>query len=153
MRFLFRILVLVLFLAFASSCAYQPRSMKDSAEMAEVRSEYVQNNPEGKFNHYIEKGELSKGMSVIEVLAAWGLPNMRQSWQNTDKESWTYHSFDPHTGDYTIVDLTFEARTLLKWVRHRQVAAAGGNPLDNSLLPPKPADASGAGTSGSPKKK
>jgi len=151
MRWFGLTLVIGLLLAFASSCALNhPKSLKETQKMKDVRMEYIESNPKGQYNDHIQRGELAKGMSVIEVLASWGLPSSRQHWRSTDKESWTYYSFDPHTKDATIYELMFEARTLTKWVMHKQVAAAGGVPEEQQPASPTP-DA-GAG-SADPKKK
>ena len=100
----------------AASCSHAPRLATVPATRDDLRVEYLRNNPDGKHNRHIRKGEVTRGMSVIEVLASWGLPNTRRAGGAERHEYWTYYSHDKHTDTYTSYALVFETRVLLRWV-------------------------------------
>ena len=100
----------------AASCSHAPRLATVPAKRDDFRVEYLRNNPDGKHNRHIRNGEITKGMSVIEVLASWGLPNTRRTGQVERNEYWTYYSHDIHTDTYTSYALVFQTRVLSRWV-------------------------------------
>lgn len=110
------ILLLVLVLAVAVSCSRLPRSTKSNDEMASIRAEYLQNNPEGKYNDHIKEGRVVKGMNTLEVLASWGIPNIRRGWEHDRTEYWTYYAKDEHTEQLVSYDLVFDEKVLNRWV-------------------------------------
>jgi hypothetical protein len=109
-------LLLVLAATVAVSCSQLPRSNKSTEEMAGIRAEYLQNNPDGKYTDHIMEGRVVKGMSTLEVLASWGLPNVRRNWNRDDAEFWTYYARDEHTQQVVSYDLVFENKLLTRWV-------------------------------------
>jgi hypothetical protein len=111
-----------------ASCAHNPRMQQETQGISQLRMEYVQHNPSGMFNDYIMRGEIVKGMGLIEVVAAWGMPNLIRSWEDSGFEYWTYYALDEHTRQYTRYELIFGTRTLKKWVVTKNVAGAGGLP-------------------------
>jgi hypothetical protein len=110
------ILLLVLVVAVAVSCSRLPQSTRSNDEMASIRAEYLQNNPDGKFNDHIKEGRVVKGMNTMEVLASWGIPNVRRGWEQDKTEYWTYYAKDEHTQQLMSYDLVFDDRVLNRWV-------------------------------------
>jgi len=98
------------------ACSHQLKLAREQDERSDIRQEYLLNNPNGQFNDHIIKNEVVKGMSVIEVLASWGLPDMRRAYSKTDSDIWTYYSVDVPSGQVASFDLVFEDRLLRRWV-------------------------------------
>ena len=57
-----------------AACSHLPH-MESTDSTSSLRQEYLEMHPDGKYNARIMKGEVVKGMGVIEVLASWGLPS------------------------------------------------------------------------------
>ncbi|UCG51264.1 MAG: hypothetical protein JSW58_13870 [Candidatus Latescibacterota bacterium] len=125
------VVLLVLAMMVAVSCSQLPRSTKSPEEMANLRSEYLQNHPDGTYNQHIMEGRVVKGMNTLEVLASWGLPNLRRSWKHDNSEYWTYYAKDEHTQRLVSYELVFEERVLHRWVVNTGVSPALGTaPVD-----------------------
>ena len=119
MKFLVRVATLgfVIFVVIAvASCSSQLKLSKDMAERSDIRQEYLHNNPDGQFNDHIVKSEVVKGMNVIEVLASWGLPDLRRRYKDVDSDVWTYYTVDKASSQIVTYDLVFEDRALMRWV-------------------------------------
>ena len=106
-----------------SSCAHAPRTSKDPRALSSIRTQYLADHPDGKFNKLIIKGEIAKGMNVLEVLAAWGLPARREL--DNGFEHWTYKQRDAYNNDSIKYELHFERRVLSEWDVTRVVASSG----------------------------
>ena len=108
-----------LFLIFVA-CAHTPKSLNDDLTVQRMRTEYLRDHPDGRFNQYIARGEVVRGMTVLEVSAAWGLPETRRLSKDRNLEHWTYFSEDEISGDWSRYTLTFEKTSLTDWyvVRH-----------------------------------
>ena len=102
------------------ACSHTPRSMNDDLTVQRMREESLREHPGGPFNQYITRGEVVRGMSVLEVSAAWGLPETRRPSKDHKAEYWTYFSEDEISGDWSRYTLTFEETKLADWyvVRH-----------------------------------
>lgn len=142
----------------ASACTHSPRLARSEEEVANYRSEYLRNNPNGKFNEQILKGEVTKGMDVFQVLASWGLPHLRRGSKNSDLESWVYYSLDDHTQHVISYELVFQTNTLSRWVVDNNAQGLGTlTPHDLIGIPTKgesPANRDlGSADSGTLKKK
>ena len=122
----------VLVATVAVSCSQLPPSDKSPEEMASIRAEYLENNPNGKYTGYIMEGRVVKGMNTLEVLASWGLPNVRRNWTPDNAEYWTYYAQDEHTRKVVSYDLVFEDKVLSRWI----VSAAEGNAPGAELVSP-----------------
>jgi hypothetical protein len=116
MKLVHSIPLVVLAGCLVASCSHAPRLATAPAARDDYRAEYLRNNPDGKFNPHIKKGEVVKGMAGIEVLASWGLPNFRRSGRAEISEYWIYFSLDDHTKTYTVYELGFKERVLAKLV-------------------------------------
>lgn len=103
-----------------ASCAHTPKALNDDLTVQRMRDEYLQEHPNGPFNEYIARGEVVRGMSVVEVSAAWGIPETRRKSEDRKMEYWTYFSEDEISGDWSRYTLTFEETLLTDWhvVRH-----------------------------------
>ena len=121
------ILALVVSLA---SCTRAPRLTTSDPSRLEIRDEYLAKHPDGRYNKEIRNGGVKKGMSVIEVLASWGLPNMRRAQTDTQTEFWTYYIRDVHSNQLMSYQLTFENRVLKRWVHATDVAEDTRDPKE-----------------------
>lgn len=107
----------------AVSCSPNPTLLRESEKTASLRAQYIQSNPDGKFNAQIEHSEIVKGMGVMEVLASWGLPNWRQASETATVEFWGYYVRDKYTDTYTSYDLVFDDGTLSRWVVREDIGS------------------------------
>jgi hypothetical protein len=116
MRRLVPFLVLPLFF---TACSNKQRAINDDISVLQMRGDYVQNHPAGKYNRYIEKGEVVRGMNLVEVSASWGLPEAR--WKSKDPafEYWTFFGQDEISGDWSRYTLVFEKNVLVDWALDR----------------------------------
>jgi hypothetical protein len=126
------ILLVVLAAIVAVSCSRLPRTDKPPEEMASIRAEYLQNHPDGQYTDHIMEGRVVKGMNTLEVLASWGLPNVRRNWSQDNSEYWTYYAQDEHTEQVVSYDLIFEEKVLARWVvgteRGKSLGSVPGDP-------------------------
>jgi len=125
MNKVFRFILAAIVVAASASCTHYPRANEPTDEVTKLRSDYLKNNPDGKFNERIARGEVSRGMNGIEVLASWGIPDVREPSRMNNAEMWTYYHRDEHTRDYVLYDLFFKDRTLTRWDLTRVTASMG----------------------------
>jgi len=104
-----------------TGCAHAPRSFDESTATLAIRSDYLETHPDGQFNDLIARGEVEKGMSFFEVLAAWGLPEWRARTQDARYELWGYLARDEASQDWTRFTFTFEKKALVEWEISRHV--------------------------------
>ncbi|MDH3216033.1 MAG: DUF2845 domain-containing protein [Candidatus Krumholzibacteria bacterium] len=131
------ILLVALFIATTTSCAHTPRLPQDNPEVTSVRDHYLRTHPDGVYNQHIMKGEVARGMNVIEVLASWGLPERRlfdDATQSVSTESWIYSMRDEFSRDRFTYQLVFEDRVLLRWTLDKGTAAGGGLWPSNAMM-------------------
>lgn len=105
-----------------ASCTHVPRAIKHSDATESIRSQYLRDNPDGRFNNHIMKAELVREMKAVEVLASWGTPDQRRSTDH-DSETWIYTARDDFSRDYISYSLMFHERVLTRWVVGRSTAA------------------------------
>ena len=127
MNFLFRIGLAVIVLTLTASCSQLPQSSRTDEQMTSVRAEFLQNHPEGMYNAYIKEGRVVKGMGIVEVLASWGLPNVRRPAPEGDVEFWAYYAKDEQTQQLVSYELVFEAKVLNRWTVHAELPSALGS--------------------------
>jgi len=132
------ILCLVSLMALVASCSHAPRLNRDAGATADFRAEYLEDNPHDIFVDRIMQGEVDKGMNPMHVLAAWGLPNVRRSWKDSDAERWIYYTLDEYTSRIVSYELVFENGYVTRWLVDDNVRELG-------TLTPK--DLIGGGTS------
>jgi hypothetical protein len=126
MRF-FRLFVLLGGLVVVvAACSRAPAPFQGNPALDELRASYLRTHPEGAFTAHVEKGEVVKGMGFVEVLAAWGLPNLRRGSEDNPTEVWEYLVKDDASGDVTVYRLVFRDRILVDWEVGHDVAANGG---------------------------
>jgi hypothetical protein len=103
-----------------TACAHSPHALNDDLSVQQMREEFLLEHPDGQFNAYIAKGEVVRGMNVLEVSASWGIPETRRMSKDRKLEYWTYFSKDEISGDWARYTLTFQERVLTEWdvVRH-----------------------------------
>lgn len=105
-----------------SSCAYTPRVPEESAAVLTIRNDYLRNHPQGQYNEHIQRGEVVKGMSLVEVLASWGDPDTRLRVPDRSVEYWRYVARDDASKDWVLYTFTFEKRKLVEWEMSRHVS-------------------------------
>ena len=108
--------LLLLFIA----CAHTPQALNDDLTVRQMREEFLREHPDGQHNLYVARGEVVRGMNVLEVSASWGIPETRRQSKDRKQEYWTYFSADEISGDWSRYTLTFEGKVLADWhvVRH-----------------------------------
>ena len=106
-----------------TGCTHVPRAPKETDVLLSMRDQYLQDHPNGPHNDRIRKGELEKGMNVLEVLASWGLPD-RRVWSSRS-EIWTYAVTDEVSRDALRYTLVFDERVLRRWDLDRVTVGMG----------------------------
>lgn len=119
---------LLLAAACLSSCATAPPSRPETPAIRELRADYLRTFPEGRYNDHIQRGEVVKGMSLFEVLAAWGIPDARVVATDDNRERWVYVVVDDASLDWVRYDYLFNGNVLLDWEITRNVTS--GLPLE-----------------------
>jgi hypothetical protein len=94
--------------------------------MTSIREEYLANHPEGVYNAYIREGRVVKGMGNVEVLAAWGLPNVRRPGKEAGVEYWEYYARDEQSNSIVSYELAFVERVLNRWSVRADLASVLG---------------------------
>lgn len=107
------LLAAMAFLCFGCSC----KSTIERADLVavEAREEYARLHPDGIFNEFIRNGEITKGMSVHEVIASWGMPNVYAVAKGSPEERWIYYVRDRESLSLLIYSLRFQDDTLKVW--------------------------------------
>jgi hypothetical protein len=123
--FALRSLLAVLAIGFTASCAHVPRMQTESLQTESLRAEYLQSHPKGPHNAQIVRGEIAKGMDLMEVLASWGVPERRFARKTTSREAWIYVMRDPYNTDYMEYELVFVDRVLSTWTLDRVTSGSG----------------------------
>ena len=78
-----------------------------------AREEYVDLNPDCKYNENIRGGEITRGMNGHEVIASWGLPNVYMISRKQKEEYWVYYVDDRASSSILIYTLTFNGENVL----------------------------------------
>jgi hypothetical protein len=136
------ITLLVAFAAILTGCSYQPRVLNESASVLEIRADYLASNPEGEYNDFIRKGEVTRGMNYTQVLASWGAPDarIRTNDNKGELEAWSYTTVDDINGDWIQFTFQFEKKVLADWDVQRHVTMngrlAGWEVVNPHILPP-----------------
>lgn len=117
-----------------SGCTCKSTVERANLVAADAREDYVRLHPDGIFNDLIREGEITHGMSVNEVIASWGMPNVYALSRSSPSEHWIYYIRDRESLSMLIYTLTFENDTLRVWDIDQkrltgQGIAAGGEPL------------------------
>ena len=121
-----RHLLLLLLLGFIfSSCSHAPRALNEGTTVTDLRQDHLKKYPDGKFNRYIERGQIVKGMQYLEVMASWGLPESRRLSRDREFEYWTFFGKDNDSWDWIRYTLEFEENCLLGWDMTRHFTKNG----------------------------
>jgi len=117
-----------LFALVLASCATSPPRREHTPAILEIRDEYMRTHPQGPFNGVIARGEVVVGMGYYDMLAAWGMPDMRERDGERDEERWVYVLTSENQADWLRYDFIFARRMLVEWEWSRGVAS-GSVPL------------------------
>jgi len=100
-----------------AGCAHAPRMGNETESVLTIREDYLRAYPDGAYNEYIRRGEVTKGMNFIEVLASWGVPDRRlhSEEKNIPVEYWSYLSMDEASLDWVRYTFAFEKKHLVEW--------------------------------------
>jgi hypothetical protein len=125
-RLLLKVLWLPTLVLSVSFCTPNPRMVSGTEPdyLLKLRADYLSSNPSGEYNEFIKRGEVVRGMDVLEVLAAWGHPKVRTKFTDLT-EKWTYHEVDPDSKDSIDYTFTFHQGVLSDWALERHFAAGG----------------------------
>lgn len=126
-----------------SACAHTPDALNNDASVVQMREAYLRDHPDGRFNGYIERGKVVRGMDFTQVSASWGIPEARWLSKNKQVEFWTYLGEDDLSGDWARYTFEFEEGLLVDWVLDRHFTKNGT--LTNWAIP---GDASSSGSPG-----
>lgn len=98
-------------------CGCSCKSVTERASLvaSESREEYVRLHPDCRFGDLIREGEITRGMNVDEVIAAWGMPDVYAVSKKSPAEHWIYYIRDREALMMLIYTLTFEDDTLSIW--------------------------------------
>jgi hypothetical protein len=148
----------MLVLALAASCSQLPQSSRTDEQMTSIREEYLANHPDGTYNAYIREGRVVKGMGNVEVLASWGLPNVRRPGPEPNVEYWEYYARDEQSKSLVSYELAFLDKVLNRWAVHADLASAlGTTPIgadvNRTVEETLRLGTSGAGAGAAPEKK
>jgi len=116
----------MLVLALAVSCSQLPQSSRSDEQITSIRAEYLENHPDGVYNTYIREGRVVKGMGIVEVLASWGLPNVRRPGPEGNVEFWEYYARDEQSNSLVSYELAFVEKALNRWTVHADLATSLG---------------------------
>lgn len=138
----FAIFTVVAVLAAAlTGCSYTPRTLNETASVIEIRNDFLVANPDGVYNDFIRRGEVTRGMNYSEVLASWGAPDARVRTNDNkgELEAWSYTAVDDINGDWIQFTFRFEEKLLADWDIQRHVTMngrlAGWSMVDPDIVP------------------
>lgn len=125
-RVLLATILLALAASLVASCAHAPRVPEESDNVLSIRHDYLRSNPQGRYNEFIRRGEVVKGMTYVEVLASWGFPESRLRIPTRDLEYWRYVTRDAASRDWIQYTFVFEGNALFEWemIRHQSKGRA-----------------------------
>ncbi len=81
----------------------------------QLRADYIENHPTGRFNQNIMKGEITRGMESDEVIASWGFPNVLLVDSESTSQYWVYYTKGADAGSVHIYTLNFDNSNLINW--------------------------------------
>jgi hypothetical protein len=81
----------------------------------QLRADYIESHPDGKFNENIVNGEIKRGMFSEEVIASWGFPNVLLVDKDTENQYWVYYTKGSDSGSVMIYTLNFDKSNLADW--------------------------------------
>ncbi len=102
-------LVLLIDLGCACSSLVERESFVDLC----AREEYIELNPDCRYNENIRDGEITRGMNGHEVIASWGLPNVYMISKKQAEEYWVYYVDNSASSSVLIYTLTFNYDNVL----------------------------------------
>jgi hypothetical protein len=97
------------------ACAHTPNALNTDEAVLMMREDYVRTHPGGKYNEYIQRGQVVRGMNYLEVSASWGIPETRSKSRDRKVEYWTFFGKDDLSGDWTRYTMVFEKGVLADW--------------------------------------
>jgi hypothetical protein len=120
-----RLVSSLLFLLVFLACSHTPKALNDSVSVLQTREDYLLSHPDGKYNQYIERGEVVRGMNYVQVSAAWGIPETRSQSKDKKFEYWTFVGHDDLSGDWTRYTFVFQKGVLTDWDLNRHFTKNG----------------------------
>lgn len=98
-----------------SGCSHLSTSEREEFIAIEAREDYIKLHPDCDYKKQIKSGEITRGMSIYEVIASWGLPNVYLLTEEGPLERCVYYTRDPDSRLLLIYNLTFEESLLKDW--------------------------------------
>lgn len=99
----------------ASGCSCVSTVERANFVPTETRSEYISLHPDGAFSECILNGEIVAGMTMQEVAASWGMPNVYVVTRTEPSDQWIYYVKDRESLSTLIYTLAFSSDTLRGW--------------------------------------
>jgi len=109
------VLPIVLVLLTALGCSGVSTVERANLTTPVAREGYVKSHPGDTHTDHILNGEITRGMSVYEVIASWGMPNVYVVSRSKPGEQWIYYLRDRDSLSLLIYTLNFEEDTLKVW--------------------------------------
>ena len=122
-------------IAFAVSCSPAPQLVRNPDQVEGFRAQYLMHHPDDPFKNEIMNSQVRKDMTIMQVLAAWGLPNMRSEVSKNGSETWTYFAIDETSREVHGYQLVFDKNRLCHWVISDHPGQGILNPEDLTGLP------------------
>ncbi|MDD4857505.1 MAG: hypothetical protein PHD74_05280 [Candidatus Krumholzibacteria bacterium] len=112
--------------AIIGACA--TTAMVETANLTtpESRQAYIASNPASPNTQHIKNGEIAAGMSIEEVIASWGTPNVYINSRAGKMEHWIYYIPETDSDAFRELTLTFRGDTLRTWVEDAGPSIEGG---------------------------
>lgn len=118
-----------------AACAVAPPTRTETASIRQIREEYFRSYPDSRYQQNINRGEIVKGMSLFEVLAAWGVPDARVLGADQSRETWVYVLVDDRSLDWVRYDFDFRSNQLTEWQKTPHVTTGHALTLRDTSTP------------------
>jgi hypothetical protein len=125
---------IVIAVAALVACSPAPQLTRRSEQVDVFRTQYFESYANDPLESEIRKGIVHRRMNFMQVLAAWGLPNIRTG-QAVGDETWTYFAVDEHTQMLVSYELAFTGGSLTRWAIGHSSGMTLLTPDDLSGLP------------------
>lgn len=114
MRRMFYI-ILVGVIMLGSGCSTIGTVERENLVDPQLRADYIDKHPAGRFNQNIMNGEITRGMESDEVIASWGFPNVLLVDNESTSQYWVYYTSGADAGSVHIYTLNFDNSNLVDW--------------------------------------
>ena len=114
MKYTSLLLVMVMVIT-GFGCSAVSTFERENLTRPEAREDYIRQHQNGIYNECIRNGEITRGMSIHEVTASWGFPNVYLVSRDAPEQRCVYYVNDTSLRSVLIYTLTFEDDILNGW--------------------------------------